>query len=132
MEPDNRKEVWLIYDGECPICSPTANALKIRDAVGTLHLINARENHPILNEIKNAGLNLDEGMVVKIDNKLYHGADAQHVLALIGTTQDWFNRINVWLFRSKTLAKLIYPIMRALRNMLLKIKKVSKLNNPDT
>lgn len=132
MQSNTSNDVWLIYDGECPICRPTANALKIRDAVGILHLVNARKPHPLLNELKTAGLNLDDGMVLKFNNTLYHGADAQHVLAMIGTTHDWFNRINVWLFRSKILAKIIYPILRALRNILLKLNHISKLNNLGT
>lgn len=129
MKEKSSEEVWLIYDGDCPICRPTANALKIRNAVGTLHLVNAREPHPILQEIKNAGLNLDEGMVVKFKNTLYHGADAQHVLAMIGTNSDRFNRMNVLLFRSKYLAKLIYPVMRSIRNLMIKIKGIEKLDN---
>lgn len=80
-------------------------------------------------EIKKAGLNIDDGMVVKINNTLYHGAKAQHVLAMIGTNQDWFNRINVWLFRSKFTAKLIYPIMRSIRLVMLQMKGISKINN---
>ena len=84
----NQNKVWLVYDGECPICRPTANALKIRAAAGELILVNARSAHPILQELKRARLNLDEGMVVKINNTLYHGAEAQHVLAMIGTHQD--------------------------------------------
>lgn len=129
MQNESNEEVWLIYDGECPICRPTANALKIKDAVGTLHLVNARMPHPILHELINAGLNLDDGMVVKFKNTLYHGADAQHVLAMIGTNSDWFNRINVLLFRSTFIAKLIYPVLRGFRNTLLKIKGISKINN---
>lgn len=129
MKDNTDREVWLVYDGECPICKPTANALKIRDAVGVLHLVNAREPHPILEELRNANLNLDEGMVVKFKNTLYFGADAQHVLAMIGTNNGWFNRINVILFRSKFAAKLIYPILRCTRNIALKIKGISKLNN---
>ena len=125
----NQSKVWLVYDGECPICRPTANALKIRAAVGELILVNARHPHPIMLELKQAGLNIDEGMVVKINNTLYHGAEAQHVLAMIGTNQDWFNRINVVLFRSKFIAKLIYPMMRSTRQLVLKIKGISKINN---
>jgi predicted DCC family thiol-disulfide oxidoreductase YuxK len=125
----NPNKVWLVYDGECPICRPTANALKIRAAVGELILVNARNPHPIMLELKQAHLNIDDGMVVKINNTLYHGADAQHILAMIGTNQDWFNRTNVWLFRSKFRAKLLYPIMRNLRFLVLKLKGISKINN---
>lgn len=125
----NRTSVWLVYDGECPICRPTANALKIRAAVGELILVNARHSDPIMLELKQAGLNIDEGMVVKINNTFYHGAEAQHVLAMIGTDEDWFNRINVWLFRSKIIAKLFYPIMKNIRFTVLKIKGIAKINN---
>ncbi len=127
----NQNKIWLVYDGECPICKPTANALKIRAAVGELILVNARNPHPIMVELKQAGLNIDDGMVVKINNTLYHGANAQHVLAMIGTRQDWFNRTNVWLFQSTTRAKIIYPIMRGIRLAVLKIKGISKINNLD-
>ena len=124
-----KKEVWLIYDGECPICRPSANALKIKKAAGTLHLVNARESHPILEEIKQAGLNLDDGMVVKFKDRLYHGADAQYILAMIGTNVDWFNRMNVLFFHSKLIATLVYPILRFIRNTILKINGIKKLNN---
>lgn len=129
MKKSKEKSVWLVYDGECPICQPTANAIKIKKAVGVLYLVNAREPHPILEEIKQAGLNLDDGMVVKFQHTLYHGADAQYILAMIGTDSDWFNRMNVILFHSKFVARLIYPILRFFRNTILKIKGIKKLNN---
>lgn len=124
----NENTVWLIYDRECPICKPSANALKIQAAVGELVLVNARHPHPILSEIKQAGLNIDKGMVIKINNAFYQGAKAQHVLAMIGTSQDWFNRTNVYLFRSKWMAEILYPLMRSIRFILLKIKGITKLN----
>lgn len=121
--------VWLIYDGQCPICNGTANALKIKAAAGTLVLINAREPHPILEELKQANMNIDEGMVVKMNDVLYHGADAQYMLAMIGTNEDWFNRLNVIIFSHKTIAKIIYPILKQIRNLVLKVKGISKINN---
>ncbi len=127
----NNQAIYLIYDGECPLCSTSAKALKIRKAVGTLHLINARENHPIMQEINLAHLDIDKGMVVKFNDILYHGADAQYFLAMIGSDSDFFNRINVWLFQSKTLAHLLYPIFRMVRNILLWFNKTPKVNNLD-
>lgn len=124
-----KTSVWLVYDGQCPICNGTANALKIKAAVGNLILVNAREPHPIMDELKLANMNIDEGMVVKVNDVLYHGADAQYILAMIGTDEDWFNRLNVILFSNKMVAKLIYPILKQIRNLVLKIKGISKINN---
>lgn len=125
----SKTNVWLVYDGQCPICNGTANALKIKAAVGDLILVNAREPHSIMDELKLANMNIDEGMVVKMNDVLYHGADAQYILAMIGTNEDWFNRLNVIIFSNKMTAKLIYPILKQIRNLILKVKGISKINN---
>jgi len=124
-------DVWFVYDGDCPICGMAANALQIKKTVGNLHLVNAREqgNHPIMAEINALRLNLDEGMVLKFQDVLYHGADALHLMSLLGSPYGWFNRMNAFLFRSKTLAACCYPVMRAVRNLLLRVKGVAKLDN---
>ena len=124
-------DVWFVYDGDCPLCTTAASALRIRKAVGNLHLVNAREdrNHPVMQEILAMRLDLDEGMVIKFLDTCFFGADALHVMALLGTGQGWFNRMNAWLFRSKTLSRLLYPPMRAARNLLLWFIGVSKIRN---
>ncbi|MGC3981634.1 MAG: DUF4166 domain-containing protein [Steroidobacteraceae bacterium] len=128
---ESPNSVWYVYDGECPICNVAANALRIRQDVGPLLLLNARETakHPLLDEINAAQLNLDEGMVIKFRDRLYHGADALHLMALIGSEQGWFNRMNAFLYRSKTIAAIIYPSMRATRNALIWLKGAPGINN---
>ncbi len=129
MNDNTQTGIWLVYDGECPICSFSARMLKLKQSVGAYHVINARESHPILQEIKNAGLDLNAGLVVKYEQQFYHGPDALHLLAMLGSDQDWFNRLNVRLFsKTKWLAKVVYPIMKALRNIALFCKGVTKIN----
>jgi predicted DCC family thiol-disulfide oxidoreductase YuxK len=124
-------DVWFVYDGECPICRTAAQALRIRKAVGSLHLVNAREeaNHPIMEEIRQLGLDLDAGMVMKFQGRCYHGQDALHLMALLGSRHGWFNRMNAVLFRSRTVAKLCYPLMRATRNGLLRLQGTPPIDN---
>jgi predicted DCC family thiol-disulfide oxidoreductase YuxK len=124
-------DVWFVYDGECPICSMAAQALRIKQAVGALHLVNARLNtqHPVLAEVNARRLNLDEGMVLKFQGAYYHGQDALHLMALLGSPHGWFNCMNALLFRSRTVARVCYPVMRGMRNMLLYLKGVGKIDN---
>jgi predicted DCC family thiol-disulfide oxidoreductase YuxK len=124
-------DVWFVYDGDCPICSVAARGLRIRKAVGSLNLVDARTetDHPVLQEIRNLKLDLDEGMVIKFRDTCYHGADALQVMALLGTGQGWFNRTNAMLFRSKILSKICYPPMRAGRNLLIRLRGVEKIGN---
>lgn len=125
--------VWFVYDGDCPICAAAAQALRVKQAVGELRLVNARDekNHPIVVEVNQRNLDLDEGMVIKYRGELYHGRDALHFMALFGSNRGWFNRLNAILFRSKTMARLCYPTMREARNLLLRLKGVPKLRNLD-
>ena len=126
-------DVYFVYDGDCPVCQYAAHALRIREAVGRLQLVNAREQegHPILSEVNARRYDLDEGMVIKFGERFYHGADALGIMALLGSRAGWFNRMNALLFRSKTIARLLYPPMRSGRNLLLRMKGISKIGNLD-
>ena len=123
--------IWFVYDGQCPICSLAAQALQIRKSVGRLELVDARrsEGHPVLSEVNAAKLDLDQGMVMKYGGSLYHGADALHLMALIGSGHGWFNLMNAALFRSKPMARIFYPVMRAGRNLAIRVKGVGKIEN---
>ena len=124
-------DIWFAYDGECPVCTYAAHALRIRESVGRLHLVDARtdKDHPLIQRINAEGLDLDEGMVIQFGGRLYHGADALQVMALLGSKYGWFNRATVLLFRSPTLAKLAYPLMRGTRNMLIRLLGVARIDN---
>ena len=124
-----REEVLLVYDRECPACNVYCQVVKIREIVGNLRIVDARENSEVLHEITAAGLDIDQGVVLKMGNQLYYGSDAIHTLALIGSRSGVLNRINYWVFRSKTMSSILYPFLRFLRNLLLKILGKSKINN---
>lgn len=110
---------WLIYDGNCPLCSAYVRLLKIREAVGKLQLLDAREGGPLVEGVIAAGFDLDEGMVLKIGDRVYHGDDCIHALALMSTQSSMFNRINAAVFRSPTRSRLIYPFLKAGRILIL-------------
>jgi len=115
--------IWLVYDGDCPFCSASAQMVRIKQAVGRLYILNAREaaGHPLMMEIKTQGLDLNQGIVVKFQDRLYHGRDALHLLAIIGSENGWLNRLNVALFRNKRTVDFAYPFLRGVRNLALKI-----------
>ena len=126
------KEIILVYDKECPACNNYCQMVRIRESVGELKLVDAREPGKIMREITGAGLDIDQGMVLKMGDTLYHGSDAIHMLSLIGSPSGIFNRFNYWAFRSKTIAKILYPVLRFFRNLLLKYLRKTKINNLKT
>lgn len=118
---------WLIYDGECPFCTRYVEFLRLKENVGPLKLIDAREGGPERDEVHGAGYDLNEGMVLKLSGQLYHGDDCIHALALLSAPKGVFSRFNGWVFRSKKRSAFIYPILRTGRNMTLRLMGRRKL-----
>src|SRR5690606_11075971 len=124
-----REEILLVYDRECPACNAYCQVVNIRESVGDLRIVDAREDSEVMREITSQGLDIDQGMVLKMGGQLYYGADAIHALALIGSRSGILNRMNYWMFKSKTASSVLYPILRFCRNLLLKILGKTKINN---
>ncbi len=121
-QPDETPAIWLVYDGDCPFCSASAQMVRIKQAIGRLHILNAREaaGHPLMAEIAAQGLDLNQGIAVKFQDRLYHGRDALHLLALIGSETGWLNWLNVALFRHRKMVDFAYPFMKGVRDLTLK------------
>jgi len=123
------KEILLVYDKQCPACDFYCNLVRIRESVGELKLVDARDSSEVMDEITRMGLDIDQGMVLKIGDQIYYGEDAIHALTLLGTRSGFFNRINFWVFRSERMSKVLYPVFKLFRNLLLKALRVTKINN---
>ncbi len=122
-------DVWLVYDGECPVCKAYCKYIRIREAAGQLHLVDARQPSALMDEITAAGIDIDQGMVVKLRGAIYYGADAIYVLTRLSTTSGVFNRLNYFFYGSRSVAKVFYPLGKAFRNVVLKISGIAYIDN---
>jgi len=119
---------WIVYDGDCPFCSRYVKLVRLREALGPVSIIDARQGGPVVDEIVEAGLDLDEGMVLKVDGQLFHGDDCIHRLALLSTPSGLFNHVNRAVFRSPRVSRLLYPVLRSCRNLVLRLLGRKKIN----
>ena len=132
MSPDSlgrAREILLVYDEDCPLCNAYCRLVRIRATVGELRLVNARDGSDVMRQITREGLDIDQGMVLKVDDVLYYGADAICALLLLSSGSGVFNRLNHWIFRSSARSALLYPVLRSGRNLLLKVLGRTKINN---
>jgi predicted DCC family thiol-disulfide oxidoreductase YuxK len=102
----------IIYDGACPFCSSYISRCRLQRSVDQITYLNARHEDERLNTYIHAGYDFNEGMLVIIDQQIYAGADAIHVLALQSSRSDIFNRLNYWIFKRAVLAKILYPCLK--------------------
>lgn len=121
------EETYIIYDGECPFCSSYVKMVHLRESIGPVRLINARDGGPEVEQAQAAGLDLDEGMILRFEGQTYHGDECINRLALLSSSSGVFNKINAAIFRSPGLSKALYPFMRTGRNTVIKLLGRKKL-----
>ena len=109
----------MVYDGDCPLCSAYVMQLRLKETAGALDLVDARQHPETVKALDSQGYRLDEGMVVIAGDRVYHGSDAIHALALMSSRSGWLNRLNYRVFRSHTLSAALYPGLVAGRRALL-------------
>jgi predicted DCC family thiol-disulfide oxidoreductase YuxK len=129
MEIQRDEDLWLVYDGECPICNNWCKHARIREAVGRLHLVDARQPGPLMDEITALGLDIDQGMVLKFKDAIYYGPDAIRMMSLLSSPVGWFNRVNAWFFGTERRANFFYPVGKAFRNVTLKLLGIQYIDN---
>lgn len=126
--PDDA-DIQLVYDRQCPVCEFYCQHIDIDASAGTLERVDARDPGDIMDEITALGLDIDEGMVVKIGDSIFYGSDAINALALKSSRSGFFNRLAFWIFRSRRRSQLLYPLLKACRNLLLKVLRRTRINN---
>ncbi len=121
--------IYIVYDGDCPFCSAYVRMLRLRDAIGEVVLLDARQPHAVVDELRRSGVDFDEGMAVSVGGRVFHGAEAIHWLSVMTTPSRTINGLFAWVMRSKTCARIAYPILRAGRNLALFLKRKGRIGS---
>lgn len=118
---------YIIYDGECPFCSTYVKFMRLRESVGKVELLDAREGGAVVDSVRQLGYDLNEGMIFYYGGQYYYGADAVQMLSMLSGSRGWLNRLNASIFRSPARASMLYPFLRAGRNATLQLLGRSKI-----
>ena len=121
-------KVTLVYDGQCPLCRNYAKRVRL-EGNAAVELVDAREQSSLRRQLTEQGCDLDRGMAVQIGDSFYFGPEALNVLARRGRRTGVLNRIWVYLFRSRRVSFLIYPLLRGFRNLVLWVMDVPQIKN---
>ena len=109
-------DLVIVYDGECPFCSCYVALQRLRESVGKISIVDARDHLPDVAAAKAAGIDINSGMLAIWRGQIHAGADAVRLLAQLS------RRRSIWIsiFESKPWADRLYPVLRLGRSMALK------------
>ena len=117
----------LFYDEGCPACRFYSRRVRLQASIGQLQLVDVRAEPHYAQLLAGAGYHIDQGMVLRVGDSWYAGADALQMLALLSSRSNYFNRFNYWVFKSPRRASLWYPLLRSARNGLLWLLRLPKI-----
>jgi predicted DCC family thiol-disulfide oxidoreductase YuxK len=85
---------FLLYDGECPVCSAYVAMARLRRLYPDLEVLNARSEPGLVAELRRRGYEINEGMVLNLDGVVHFGADATRTIACLGgdDRSSWWRR----------------------------------------
>jgi predicted DCC family thiol-disulfide oxidoreductase YuxK len=119
----NQQKLLIVYDGACPFCTAYVSLLRLRESM-QVELLSARSADERVDEFLGLGYRLDDGMLVQMDGLIYVGAEAMHQLAIISNRHGMLNQMQSFVFSRKGLARLLYPLLRIGRRLVLLIRRV--------
>ena len=67
--------------------------------------------------MREQGLDMNEGMVLKMGGHFYHGAECINRLAILSSSAGLHNLVNRWILRRSYLSRLLYPALCLGRNV---------------
>jgi len=121
-------DIIIVYDGLCPLCNAYVHYMRLKKAISSISLIDARNDKAQVIALKEHGLDINQGMVLIMGDNLYFGSDCIHMLALLSSRSGWFNKINATVFSNRHIAQWLYPVMRLGRSLVLTYRKIPLIN----
>jgi predicted DCC family thiol-disulfide oxidoreductase YuxK len=113
---------FLLYDGDCPVCSMYVAMSRLRQLHPSLRVVSARSEHALVAELRREGYEINEGMVLSLDGTIYFGADAMRMIASLGRrSPSLWRRAALALTGTAPWARPLYPWLNRGRQVLLRM-----------
>jgi predicted DCC family thiol-disulfide oxidoreductase YuxK len=114
------KQINLYYDNECPFCKEYSKYIELRKKYD-VHIINARVSIERIKFFKEKGFDINDGMIVETNDKIYHGADAAEFLDKCIHKSTFIDYLIGFFIKIPGFKGILYPFVKIIRLLLLKI-----------
>jgi predicted DCC family thiol-disulfide oxidoreductase YuxK len=129
MQAVQKQKVFLVYDHDCPVCRGYCTRLSPRDDRTEIALVNARTDDSLMPEITDRGLDIDEGMVLKVGDDIFYGSEAAWRLTEYTRRRGFTGWIDRLFFPTRRAAQVMYPLGKAIRGAILRLLHIPRINN---
>jgi predicted DCC family thiol-disulfide oxidoreductase YuxK len=113
---------FLLYDGDCPVCSAYVAMSRLRQLYPSLRVMSARSEPALVVALRRKGYEINEGMVLSLDGTIFFGADAMRMIASLGRlSPSLWRRAVLALTGAAPWSRPLYPWLNRGRQVLLRM-----------
>jgi predicted DCC family thiol-disulfide oxidoreductase YuxK len=113
---------FLLYDGDCPVCNAYIGVARLREIYPGLRILNARAEPSLVEDMRQRGFEINEGMILSLDRTIYFGAQATRMIAAFGqSSPSIWRRTALGLVGAASWARRLYPWLNGGRRLLLRL-----------
>tara|TARA_Y100000389_G_scaffold62197_1_gene58266 strand:- start:10842 stop:11219 length:378 start_codon:yes stop_codon:yes gene_type:complete len=122
------KKIKLYYDEECPFCNEYSKYVELRKKYD-IKIFNARESIDKIKVFRNKGFDINDGMIIECESKIFQGSDAVKIIDKYIDKKRVLDQFISVIINLPGFKLLVYPIVKFLRIMILKLLgRNSKIN----
>lgn len=113
----------LIFDGQCPFCQAYVATLEDQkpNSEPGLNKVDARCAPELVAQLADKDIDINAGIVFMKGEQLYQGAEALTLLAREHAVKGGLNGLPHYLLRHRSLSNFLYPVLRTMRNLFLRL-----------
>ena len=122
------KKINLYYDDECPFCKEYSKYVELRK-IYDINIINAREAIVKINAFREKGYDINDGMIIEFEDKIFQGSDAVKVIDKNISKKSFFDKFLSRLISFPFFKTILYPLAIFFRIVISKLLgKSPKIN----
>lgn len=114
------KKINLYYDEECPFCKKYSKYIELRKKYD-IKIFNARESTDKIKVLRNKGFDINDGMIIEYESEIFQGSDAVKIIDKYIDKKRVFDQFISVIINLPGFKLVVYPIVKFLRIMILKL-----------
>jgi predicted DCC family thiol-disulfide oxidoreductase YuxK len=113
---------FLLFDGECPVCATYIAASRLGDAADGPPPLDARHEPALVEAMRRQGLEVNDGMIARLDGRIYYGPEVTRLIAERATEAPAATRGLLYAIGGAPWSRALYPLLVKARLWLLRLR----------
>jgi hypothetical protein len=118
----NRSKDFVLFDGACSVCAGYIAMSGVGRSPEDPAPLDARQEPELVEAMRRQGLEVNDGMIARIEGKIYYGPEVTRLIAERATQISATKRGLLYVIGAAPWSRALYPLLVKARLLLLRLR----------